>query len=58
MSIILKERIRIAFYMKLPARAEIDVTLPDSHVVFGDFLYAIEKNADAIYAIKKYKIGG
>jgi hypothetical protein len=47
-----------SFYMKLPARAEINVTLPDSHVVSGDFLYAIEKNTDATYAIKKYKIGG
>jgi len=47
-----------SFYMKLPGRAEINVTLPDSHVVFGDFLYAIEKNADATYAVKKYTIGG
>jgi len=47
------------FYLKLPEQAlrRLDVDVPRSYVVQGDFLYALEANEDETSVIKKYKIG-
>ena len=47
-----------SFYLPLPDAADKVISRPAPQIVLGDFLYAIEKDADGIYMIKKYKIGG
>ena len=45
------------FYLRLPAPPDINVELPAPQVIQGDFLAAIEKNADETYIVRKYRIG-
>jgi hypothetical protein len=45
------------FFLPLPDAPDLDLARPAPQVVMGDFLYAIEKNADGTYMIKKYRIG-
>lgn len=47
-----------SFYLPLPEAPDKNIARPAPQVVMGDFLYALEKDADGIYMIKKYKIGG
>jgi hypothetical protein len=45
------------FYLRLPAPPDMNVELPAPQVIQGDFLAAIEKNADETYVVRKYRIG-
>ena len=45
------------FYLPLPAPPVIDVEQPAPQVIQGDFLAAIERNADDTYIVRKYRIG-
>jgi len=45
------------FYLPLPVPPGPNVELPAPQVIQGDFLAAIEKNADETYVIRKYRIG-
>jgi hypothetical protein len=45
------------FYLELPVPPYRHLGLPPPHIVSGDFLYAIEKNPDDTFSIKKYRIG-
>ena len=47
-----------SFYLPLPEPPDKNIARPAPQVVQGDFLYAIEKDAEGIYMIKKYRIGG
>ena len=45
------------FYLHLPAPPDKDIEQPDPQAIQGDFLSAIERNADDTYVIRKYRIG-
>lgn len=45
------------FYLPLPAPPDNNVEQPAPQVIQGDFLAAIERNADETYVVRKYRIG-
>jgi hypothetical protein len=49
---------RDSFYIPLPEAPDRNIARPAPQVVMGDYFFAIEKDAEGIYMIKKYKIGG
>ena len=48
---------RDSFYLALPEPSDWNIARPAPQVVQGDYLYAIEKDAEESYMIKKYMIG-
>lgn len=45
------------FYLPLPAPPDNNVEQPAPQVIQGDYLAAIERNADDTYIVRKYRIG-